>query len=178
MTRGSAPKRYAQALAQIAQERGAWEQWSRDLAAVDRLMQNRTLSQYLRNPRIAGDDKVETLRQVAEDQLSPEAMNLLRLLIARGQSDLAREIVVWFERLADEARSVQRVQVTTAVPLGDAEREALRRRLAGHENRPVRLTEAVDPAIIGGVVLRIGDELIDSSLRTRLVAMRSALMQN
>ncbi|MER3486152.1 MAG: hypothetical protein C4345_09455 [Chloroflexota bacterium] len=70
-----------------------------------------------------------------------------------------------------------RAQATTAVPLTDHERELLRRALGGPEGRPVRLSEQVDPLIIGGIILRIGDQLIDRSLRTRLVALRNSLVR-
>lgn len=175
--RGSAAKRYAQAIAQIASERNSWDQWFRDLNTIDSILSNRLLQQYLRSSRIPVEEKVETVRQVAEGGLSPEAMNLLRLLVERQRTHLAHEILVWYDRLADEARGIVRAQATTAVPLTDRERELLRRYLGGPEGRPVRLAEQVDPLIIGGIILRIGDQLIDRSLRTRLVALRNSLVR-
>ncbi|MER3404519.1 MAG: hypothetical protein C4289_04600 [Chloroflexota bacterium] len=175
--RGSAAKRYAQAIAQIAQERNTWDRWYRDLQTIDSILSNRLLQQYLRSSRIPVDEKVETVRQIAEGGLSAEAMNLLRLLVERQRTALAHEILVWYDRLADEARGVVRAQATTAVPLTDHERELLRRALGGPEGRPVRLSEQVDPLIIGGIILRIGDQLIDRSLRTRLVALRNSLVR-
>ena len=174
MLRGSAAKRYAQALAQIAQAQHAWDSWAQELGTIERILSNPLLRQYLRNPRISAAEKVETVRQVAEGQLSPEAMNLVRMLVEREHSELAPQILTWFERLAEEAQGVLRVQVTTAVPLSEDERAILKRRLG----RPVRLAEQVDPFIIGGLILRIGDELIDYSLRSRLVALRSTLVRS
>jgi F-type H+-transporting ATPase subunit delta len=175
--RGSVAKRYAQAIAQIAKEQNSWDRWYQDLNTIDKLLSNRLLQQYLRSSRISVDEKVETVRRVVEGELSPEAMNLLRLLIERQRTGLAHEILVWYDRLADEARGVIRAQVTTAVPLTDYERDLLRRSLGGPEGRPVRLAEQVDPLIIGGIILRIGDQLIDHSLRTRLVALRNSLVR-
>ena len=177
MLRGSAAKRYAQALAQIAQAQHAWDAWARELGTIERILSNPLLRQYLRNPRISAAEKVETVRQVAEGQLSPEAMNLVRMLVERGHAELAPQLLTWFARLADEAQGVLRVQVTTAVPLSEDERAQLTRRLGGTAGRRVRLAEQVDRLIIGGLILRIGDELIDNSLRTRLVALRSTLVR-
>ncbi|TAK75153.1 MAG: ATP synthase F1 subunit delta [Dehalococcoidia bacterium] len=100
---------------------------------------------------------------------------MFRLLRRKGRLSLGRSIASYFRELMDEERSVLRAVVTTAVNL-DAEREAaVKRRLQEQTGRTVELEKRVDPAILGGMTVRVGDQLLDGSTRTRLRNLRSSL---
>ncbi len=102
--------------------------------------------------------------------------NLISLMTINGIADRFLEMSDVFRSLLDEHRRIGRAQVTTAVLLDDARRERLRARLTeltGYDR--IEITEAVDPAILGGVIARVGDRLIDGSAFSKLRSLRDAL---
>ena len=107
--------------------------------------------------------------------MGPLALNLARLLIAKGRTLEAREVADAFNRLADEHEGLAQAEITTAVPLQDDQVAAMEQRLGEALGKQITATAAVDSDIIGGVVLRIDDHLIDGSVRTRLRRLRQEL---
>ena len=100
------------------------------------------------------------------------------LLVSNGDVELTPAIADSFQRLADEHLGIGRAEVVTAVPLEDAQRDRLRERLANITGLTrIELSERVDSEVMGGIVARVGDRLIDGSARTRLRSMRNALAQ-
>jgi F-type H+-transporting ATPase subunit delta len=123
------------------------------------------------------DDRFqEIVRQVVPDIREPE-LNLFRLLRRKGRLGLGPSIASYFTELWDEERGIERAVVRTAVPIGDAERETIAAQLSQASGRQVQLEAEVDPSLIGGAVIRVGDRLIDGSTRTRLRALRTRLEQ-
>jgi F-type H+-transporting ATPase subunit delta len=102
-------------------------------------------------------------------------LNLARLLVRKSRTALAPEIATQFRALVQAQEGVAQAHATTAVPLTSAEQQALSQRLEGSTGHRVQLTTDVDPELLGGVVVQIGDRLIDASVRGRLDAMRKAL---
>ncbi|HET9051429.1 MAG TPA: ATP synthase F1 subunit delta, partial [Candidatus Dormibacteraeota bacterium] len=104
-----------------------------------------------------------------------EGGNLVRLLVQRRRTDLLPRILEQYDRLADRASGRVRAEVTTAVALDRDQEARLRQELARHLGGDVQTTVRQDPGIIGGLVVRIGDRVIDSSVRTRLRELQGAL---
>ena len=100
----------------------------------------------------------------------------MRLLVARHRVERIDEIVEGYETLADDAAGRVRATVTTAIPLSEADREALGRDLSRGLQKDVRLEARVDPAILGGLVLEVGDRLTDASVATRLDQLRRQVL--
>lgn len=178
--RSSAAKRYAEALAGLAREGGDWDRWRRDLELLGGALQEQRLLLALQNERLATDRKRHLLETIFGDRLAPQTLNLALVLARRRRLDLVPDLVTWFDDLADRAQGVRRVTVTTAEPLTADQRERLRLRLAGGaptnpDAREVVLAEEVDPALIGGLVVRQGDIIQDYSVRARLEALRERL---
>ena len=171
----SVARRYAEAAFGIASDSGALDAWRDDLASIAELAQHSQAGQYLASGRISDADK-RTLVQRALADLSSQALNLALILLQRGRMAIAPQILVEYDRLLDEARGIQRAVVTTAIPLGDTEQRAIAAQLQAMTGaREVQIETRVDPEIIGGVVARVGDRLIDGSVRTRLLQLKRTL---
>lgn len=170
-----AAKRYAEAVYSIARDEGTQDRWQDDLATVAELVENREAAAYMARSRTSEADKRRLVEAVLRGA-SPLALNLALLLLQRNRLHLAPQIAAEFARMLDAERGIQHAEVTTAVPLGDAERRDLEGRLQQLTGaREVRLETRVDPDLIGGMVARIGDRLIDGSTRTRLLQLKRRL---
>ncbi len=108
--------------------------------------------------------------------LSQRPLNLAKLLVAKGRTGLAPQIAAAFAQLVEEHQGIARARVITAVPLSDRERDAIAADLRQRTGRNVVLDAAVDPALLGGIVVQIGDRLIDGSTRARLEALKRHLV--
>jgi F-type H+-transporting ATPase subunit delta len=188
--RSSAAKRYAEAVAGLARQDGSWDGWRRDLDVLAGTLADRRLALALESERVAADRKRELVDATVGARVSPGARNLALVLARRRRLELLPDIVTWFGELADRAQGVRRVTVITAAPLTDDQRSRLRQRLArgpgapgaggpGGEPLPgareVQLAEEVEPAILGGLVIRQGDIIQDYSVKARLEALRDRL---
>ncbi len=169
-----AARRYAEAAFGIARDRGTYAQWQEDLSSIAQLVDDPTAGPYLASLRVGEADKRRLLERALD--IGPLAKNLALLLLQRGRLHLAGQLSAEFERLYNAEHGIALAEVTTAVPVSDAEERAIAARLQEITGaREVRLQTRVDPAIIGGMVARVGDRLIDGSTRTRLVQLRRAL---
>jgi len=170
-----AAKRYAQAAFDIARERDELDRWAGDLQAIADLAAQPGVLDVLDSSRVPSDAKVRLLRAGLTD-LSPLATNLAHLLVEKGRIALAEQVRAEYQRLLDEHRGVAQATVITAVSLSEDERRAVVQRLQEVTGRQIVLETQVDPEILGGLVARIGDRVIDGSTRGRLLALRQSLM--
>lgn len=169
-----AAKRYAIAAFELAQERNESEAWLDALRQIAEFMGDPEVRRVLENTRVSQEPK-QRLIEAALGDLPALPLNLARLLVRKNRTSLAVDISDQFQQLLEDQRGVARARATTAVPLADAEREALSRRLAEQTGGEVVLETAVDPELLGGVVVQIGDRLIDASTRSKLRALRDNL---
>jgi F-type H+-transporting ATPase subunit delta len=170
-----AAKRYAQAAFEIAREQGEVQAWRDGLNQIAVFMSDPEVRRVLENTRVGQEPKQNLIVTALGDTL-PLALNLARLLVRKNRTALAPDIAGYFEQLMEQERGVSRVRAITAVPMNDAERDALTQRLREQTGNEVILQVEVDPSLLGGLVLQIGDRLIDASTRGRLQAMRESLV--
>ena len=173
--RGSA-RRHAQAIFQIARATGNLEKWGEELKGVAQAVADSVLSLLLESPRLALAEKVALLKERLPGA-DPLVLNYAGLLVDRGRQRLAGEIAEEYERLLDAYHGIEHAEVITAVPLEVEEGELLAQRLAGMVGKRVVVKTKVDPAIVGGLVARVGDRLLDGSTRTRLELLRKSLSE-
>lgn len=169
-------KRYARAVFEMAQEEGRIDEWSRRLALVRSLLEDREIAAVLGNPTIATEDRIGLIDGARG--LDQEAKNLAKLVV---ESRLIEEVGVMeeqFQELADEAAGRVRATATTAVELSEQERERVARELSRRLNKDVRLSVVVDSRILGGLKIQFGDHLIDASVAARLQQLRRRLATN
>ena len=170
MARAPTPKRYAQALFQIAREHGTEEAWLEGLRQAQQSLSEPPVSIYLAAPQVRLDQKDSVIQQVMAG-LDTLPSNMVRLLASRHSLALLPKVVLAYEALLDELRGRVRVQATSAVAVDRGRRDRLQELLKGALEREVVLSVGEDPAIIGGLIVRIGDRVIDGSTSARLEAL-------
>ena len=171
--RQSAARRYAEAVFEIGKQDGTLDRWERDLRTVRERFSDE-LQRYAENPGVPEEDKERTLRDVFPD-LSPEALNLVLLLVRRGLLRGVEPLVERFQQLLRRERGISLAEVRTAMPLDDEQRDAITTRLEQLTGNEVEIREVVDESLIGGIAVRIGDRLYDASVRGRLERLRERL---
>jgi len=169
-----AAKRYAQAVFSLAKENGTLDRWLEDLAALNDLVSDPQAGQMLTSPAVSEGDKLKLVDTVLASS-QQEARNLAHLLIQRGRVDAIPDIAQIFGAAVLEERGIVIAEVTTAEPLGQAEQAMVQRQLSRMVGKSVQLRMATDPDIIGGVVARVGDQLIDGSVLNQLRRLRTRL---
>ncbi len=172
---GIAARRYAQAAFQIAEEKGEIEPWRSDLRKVVSTLSDPGLAAILESPKVHFEEKAQLIRRCLPG-VRDLILNLVYLLIVRRRFRLLSEILVEYERLADVHQGIEHAEVTTAVPLDRETEGRIRERLARLTGKKVMVSTKVDPELIGGFIARVGDELVDGSLRTRLRELREGLL--
>lgn len=172
---GSA-SRYARAIFELAQEEGRVEDWSGELEVIRSVLENPSARAILDNPSLAGETRQEAVGELGLPGIRPQGLNLMRLLVASGRTGLIGEINEQYAALADESAGRVRATVTTAIPLSDGDRESLGRDLSRQLGKDVRLEARVDPSILGGLVLQVGDRLTDASVAARLEQLRRQVL--
>ena len=176
MPRGAKARRYAQASFDIALEEGLLEGWLEGLQLARETLQDETLRAYLEVPKVALEQKVQVLRN-ALGNLHLMTLNLVALLTSRNALVLLPAIVAEYQRLVDAHLNRERAEVVTAVSLEDSQRDRFSQQLAQLLGKEVVLTTRIDAAVLGGLVARVGDRIIDGSTRGRLMALRNSLAE-
>jgi F-type H+-transporting ATPase subunit delta len=174
MIRDTVAKRYAQAAFEIARGRDSLEEWADDLALVAQVMADPQAAAVLSSTKVALADRYRLLEAILPE-IDPLVMNLARLLVAKGRVGVASQVAEAYRDLVDEHSGVAHARVVTAVPLDDAERRAVEDRLSQVTGKKVVAHLEVEPAIVGGLVARVGDRLIDGSTRSKLLALKGAM---
>ena len=174
VARSGVARRYAEAVFEIARAHNSFDLWAKELGAIVAVQQHPELAGFLASPAVGMSAKDALLSQHLVG-MSKEGMNLVRLLLRKGRFALAPQIADHYRRLVNEYRGIKAAEVTSATPLSPAELKAIARRLSAMTDRKVTVETRVDPSIIGGIVVRIGDQLIDASVKGRLEALKRRL---
>ena len=168
-------RRYAQAAFELALEKGELEQWLDDLTLLADAVSNREFIDFLSQPRVTAEAKVRVVREALGDAVGPLALNLMSLLATRDIAHILGAITDQFQELLDSHRGIERAEVVSAVELSDDERAGVSQMLSTMTGSDVRLTARVDANILGGMIVRIGDRVMDGSARSKFQAMRREL---
>jgi F-type H+-transporting ATPase subunit delta len=166
---------YGEALFEAAEAAGRARAVHADLGALGQaLSTNAQLTGILFNPAFPEQGKKQILAKLTAgaDEL---VTNALQVLVDRGRLTAMPDVIEAFEERYGEAERQLEVELTTAIEIGDAQAEELRAKIAEATRKEVALERRVDPAILGGVVLRVRDLLIDASVRGRLEGLRLSL---
>ena len=167
-------ERYAQAYFDVALRDGAVDKRRRALAtAVERLGSDQVRS-VMANPKVETAARVAVADSLLEG-VDDTARNLVRLLVERGRLGVLARILDAYDRLADASSGRVRAEVISAVPLSAEQERRITAELAHKLGGEVQTTVRQDPAVIGGLVIRIGDRVIDGSVRTRLRELQATL---
>jgi len=170
---------YASALFDLARSENRLSDIEASLAAFLRLSgESEDFSRFLRSPAISSDQKSRALDAIL-DRIGTDTLlgNFLRLVARNGRLFALTAIIAEFRRLAAANRGEIAADVTSAVPLTRDQIAALTEALRSRVGKTVTLNEHIDPSLIGGLQVKVGSQMIDSSLKTKLSAMKMAMKE-
>jgi F-type H+-transporting ATPase subunit delta len=173
MAEVAAAKRYAQAAFDIARDSGTVATWRAELADVAAVLSDSQLAPVLADGKLTVESRLAMVERSLS--VSPMVLNLAKLLVQKGRSLDAKWVAISFGRMADDHEGIAHAQVTTAVELSGDQIAGIEKQLSTSLGKQVRATGQVDPSIVGGVVIKVGDKLVDGSVKTRLRRLRREL---
>ncbi len=170
-------RRYAKALLLIGKEDGQAETYREELEGIAELLsENKELDQALSNPLYDAAGRRGVLKTVIENQeLSRVMKSFLLLLFDKGRIGFLDSINDFYGKLADELKGVAQATLVSATELSEETVDRIKSALSKRTGKTVRLDVEQDPSLIGGIVTRIGDLVLDGSVKTQLVNMRESL---
>jgi F-type H+-transporting ATPase subunit delta len=168
---------YARSLFEVAEEQSRLDPLHDQLGQfADALSANRDMAIFLFSPYFSTDEKKDALRR-AVDGAEPIFMNFLEALIERHRMPAIFRIRARFDAMWDDANKLLPVEVTSAVALDPQTVESLGQRIGEQTGNKIELSSRVDPEILGGIVLRVGNFIMDASIRSRLDQLRREVAQ-
>jgi F-type H+-transporting ATPase subunit delta len=178
MTESRVAKRYAEAIFRAAQDRRAVDEIGGELIdlshAIEAVPEARAM---IKHPEVPPERSLEILNRVFSGELEPETMGLLRLLVERGRLEELENVIGIYRQLADEAARIHRGEVRSVIPLSEAQMARLQAALSRHTGGTVTLESRLDPSLLAGIWVRIGDYVLDASAAGRLETLRQTLME-
>jgi F-type H+-transporting ATPase subunit delta len=175
MIKGGLTKRYAQALLEIASEKGQIDEYGRQLREFVELLENNAELKQMIYGKVAA---TSAKKQVVEKLLGEDAVDIKKFIFVvmdKNRETALPQILTAYQDLCDEANGVQQISVQTAVPLSEAEEKALQEAFEKKLKAKIRLKTAVDKSLIGGIKVQIDDTLYDASLSQQLHALKQTL---
>jgi F-type H+-transporting ATPase subunit delta len=171
-------RRYAEALADVAGERGKVDEIGAELRGFAEMVStNRELQEVFASPIISNDDKRGVLDAlIAGARPGAAVANLLRLLLKNNRLQVIRDVYDAFTKIVNERQGTVVAEVTSAGDVGESEREALKSRLEEMTGKQVELHFKTDSSLIGGLVTRVGSVVYDGSIRTQLEGIKQKMM--
>jgi F-type H+-transporting ATPase subunit delta len=168
---------YARSLFEVAREQGKLGELREQLIQfADALNEHRELAVFFFSPYFSSKEKQEALPRVLEGA-EEILLNFLSLLIENHRMPVIFRIRQEYERLWDEENKTLPVQITSAIELDSATTESLGKTIGERAGRKVTLSARVDPDILGGIVVRVGNSILDASIRNRLEQLRRHVAQ-
>jgi len=174
-TRTSTARRYAEAAFEIAQRDGTVDAWLEQLNVAAGVAADPSTVRRLENPQVPFEVRLKALQSALGGDMLPQMGNLLALVLRRRRVESVSRIAREFRRLYNQRAGIVEASATSAAELDAEELSALRGRLEQMTGGRVDLETHVDPSLLGGVQVRLGDQLIDGSVRGRLERLRNRL---
>jgi len=169
-------RRYAKALLSVAVTKNITEAVTRDVELLRSTAEaSRELRSMLRSPVIESRVKKTVLQEALGASMLPETLDFFNLVIDKGRGDLWREIAAEYRGLVDGLEKIERIEVTSAVEIEAAQRASIEAAIGKKLGKSVIATYRVDPSIMGGAVVRIGDQIQDGSIRHQLHVLKHKL---
>jgi F-type H+-transporting ATPase subunit delta len=178
MLKGAIARRYAGAIFDLAIKQNTLDRTLEDVKGIAQLFAMRKLSYLLREPNIPAKRKEAAIRQSLADKVLPTSLNLALLVIQRELVEAMPNIATELEQRVLDYRNQAVAEVTTATPLDTSQQALVKQALEKQTGKTIIMHTRIDPSIMGGVVARVGDQVIDGSVRNRLIALQQELLNN
>jgi F-type H+-transporting ATPase subunit delta len=171
--------RYATALFELARDSGELESTEAALAELETLLdESADLKRFVRSPVFSAQDQAHVITAlVAKAGMNTLTSNFLQLLVKNRRLFALGDIVAGFRRLAAQSRGELTAEVTAAIPLSDAATQELVATLKAKTGKDIALRTEIDPSILGGLIVKIGSRMVDSSIRTKLNNLRLVMKE-
>ena len=166
---------YAEAVFARAKESDSLDQWSETLAYMGAVMSDPAMSGVIGNPNVEKSQLTDLVIEIGGEQFGDEAKNLVRLLVENDRLSIAPQIAEQYEALKSESQGVLEVDVVSAFPVDDDQKEAIANALKAKLGRDINITTSEDPELIGGMRIRAGDLVIDGSVQGQLTKLANEL---
>ncbi len=176
MLKGAIARRYATAIFDLAIKQDTLDRTLEDVKEIARLLAHRKLAYLLQEPKIPAKRKETAIRQALASRVLPTSLNLALLVVQRQLVEGMGTIATELEQMVLAYRNQAVAEVTTATPIDDAQSTLVKQALEHTTGRTIIMHTRVEPSILGGVVARVGDEVIDGSVRSRLRALQQQLL--
>ncbi|MCX8129558.1 MAG: F0F1 ATP synthase subunit delta [Clostridia bacterium] len=172
-------KRYAKALIDVALTGGNSDVFQKELQYVVDIFNNQSdFKCFFLNPEVKNEIKKDTVKKLFDGKLKPEMVNFLLLLLDKGRINLLNGINKEYSELADKMKNILYMTIVSAVPLEEVQIGSIKekyRRL--HNSTAVKAELVVDKSLIGGIKVKIGDKLIDGSVKGRLEGLKQLIVE-
>jgi len=174
--RTTAARRYAEAVFELAERDDTFDDWQDDLVTAAELVSDERVMRVVDNPARPLAERTEVISTLLGGRVGQTAQNLVMLLVQRGRLDVLPAVAAEYRRLLNRRRGVVTAVVTSAAPLTDDEQVEVRTRVEAMTGATVELETVIDGSLIGGLTVRVGDRLLDASVRGRLERLRDQLV--
>ena len=170
---------YGEALFELAVDEGREDQFLEEVTALKELLkQNPDFEKLMNHPKILKEEKIKVLEEVFEGRISKELLGLLHLVVSKDRYGQINEILDYFIAEVKKSQKIRIAYVTTAIPLGEAKKKEIEEKLLETTDFvKMEMHYQVEEDLIGGMIIRIGDRVVDSSVRTKLFDLRRDLLK-
>ena len=172
----TAARRYAEAAFEVAMRDDTVEPWRTELDTAASIVADEQVGRMLANPALPLEQRVEMAKSIFGKSVSQHVLNLIGLMLRRGRIHELPRLAAEFRRLDNARQGITIATAISAAPLTQDEIRALTERLEALTGGRIELEVQVDPSLLGGLVVRVGDRMIDGSVRGRLERLRNQLV--
>ncbi len=178
MLKGAIARRYAGAMFEIGSKQNQLDRTLKDVQEIAQIFAHRKLAYLLQEPKVPAQRKETAIRQALTSKVLPTSLNLALLVVQRDLVEIMPNIARELEQLVMNYKNQAVAQVTTAKQIDDAQMALIKHALEQRTGKNIILQTRTEPAILGGGVARVGDQVIDGSVRYRLNALRQQLLHS
>ncbi|NLL70367.1 MAG: ATP synthase F1 subunit delta [Epulopiscium sp.] len=169
-------RRYATALFELALQTGQMDLFEQEICQLQQIfIKEKELMEILQHPHIVQEEKISLLERIFKDQISKEIVGLLVIMVQKNRQEQIQGVLSLFLDKVQEAKGMLTVVVTSAIPLSEEQKAKLQKKLHTSLQKQIQLQTEVDPTLLGGLVLRVGDQWIDRSIAGELQELNQQL---
>lgn len=176
MLKGAIARRYAAAIFDLALKQNQLDRTLEDVQGIAQLFSKHTLAYLLREPKVPAQRKETVLREALSARVLPLSLNLALLVVQRGLVDLMPNIATELQQMVFDYKNQAIAEVTTAAAMDEKQQTLVKQALEKRTGKSILLQTKVNPEILGGVVARVGDQVIDGSVQLRLQVLKRQLL--
>ncbi len=173
-----AAKRYARAFFRIAQEKNSVEVIANDFAGIASVIeQSQELDSFLKAPLISSENRIKALKAMFESKIDKLSLEFLLFLERKNRLEITQDTLQEFAGLNDELQNIQRVSITSAFEMDKAQVESITKRLQEKLSKNIVAEVKIEPELIGGFKIKVGDQVSDLSIATQLDRLKQSIVK-